>query len=516
MRLQVHLQREIARLHHYDPTLSNARIAKAVGASPTTVGIMMKKVKACPASWEALAALDDNDFRKLLETADRTIAQTKPHPNWSWVHEQMQLPDATLSEIWKDWRETNPAGIGQSRFCELYAEWVGSREISMRQAHQPGNKLFVDFAGRKVEIRDREGGPSLLAKIFVAVLGYSNWTFVLAVPSESTGNWVQCHVECFGAMGGVPEWVVPDNLKAAVLSRTHDGEIILNRAYRDMLGHYDTAAMPAPPRKPKGKSKAEVGVQIVQRWVLFKLRNRVFFSIAELNEAIRPLVAALNERAFRKMDGNRIQRFVETEKEALKPLPDRPYEYREWRYNALVEDDHHINFDRNSYSVPFTKARHLVDIRANANVVEIYCDNIRVAVHPRLTGRGKASTLPEHRPAHHIAVLEGEPEMLIRWARTLGPCAEQLIRYHVEERADVTNGVKAARKIRSMVRDNGDINERFEQISAYALRHNMMAVRHIESILKSGRDRGETPLPPKSIGAHENIRGASYFGGDGQ
>jgi len=516
MRLDIHSQREIARLRHYDSRLSNARVAKAVGASPTTVGIMIKKVDACPASWEMLAVLDDNDFRKLLNTSDRSVAQTKLHPDWEWVHEQMQLPDATLSELWKDWREANPGGIGQSRFCELYADWIGSREVGMRRAHQPGGKLFVDFAGRTVEIRDREGGPSLLAKVFVAVLGYSNWTFVLAVPSEATGSWVHCHVKCFEAMGGVPEWVIPDNLKAAVLYRTRDGEIILNRAYRDMLAHYNTATLPAPPRKPKGKPKAEVGVQIVQRWVLFRLRNQVFFSIAELNEAIRPLMAVLNARPFRKMDGNRIDRFVETERHALKALPDRPYEFREWRYNAVVEDDHHVTFDRNSYSVPFTKIRHLVDVRANANVVEIFCDNIRVATHPRLHGRGKASTLMEHRPAHHIVVLEGEPDMLIRWARSIGPSTEQLIRFHVEDRADATNGVKAARKIRALVRDNGDIVERFEQVSAYAMRHSMTAVRHIKSILKSRREQGDSPMPAKSIGAHENIRGANYFAGDAQ
>lgn len=513
MRLQVHLQREIARLHHYDTRLSNAKIAQAVGVSPTTVSVMRSKVKSCREPWETLSCLEDADFRRLLGTDDQTITQSKPHPDWSWVHEQMQLPDNTLSEIWADWRESEPNGIGQSRFCELYAEWVGSLRITMRMPHLPGQKLFVDFAGRTVEIRDREGGPPQFAKLFVGVLGYSNWTYIRAVASETVPDWIDCHVRCFEAMGGVPEYVVPDNLKSAVLGRDADGNVRLNRSYKDALEHYGTAALPASPRKPKGKSKAEVGVQIVQR-LLYRLRHHVFFSLADLNQALQGLADWLNKRSFKTMDGSRTQRFTDVEAAALKALPETPYTFRAWQYGALVKNDHHVQFERNDYSVPHTKVGHRVDVRASTQTVEIFSDNVRIATHPRLSGRGKASTLIEHRPLRHIAVLEGEPEMLLRWAHSVGPMTEQMIRYHLQERGDVTNGTRAANAIRNLARDHGDI--RIEEVCTYANRLNLTALTQIKNILKKDRDRSNRGEGTRPVIHHENIRGGAYYDGAAQ
>ena len=247
------------------------------------------------------------------------------------------------------------AGVAQSvpggnRLLAIHCRLPGVGEATTyRDASgpSPGEKLFVDFAGRTVEIRDRSGGPSIYAQIFVAVLGYSNLTYLQAVASQKTPDWVRCHVDCFAAMGGVPAWVVPDNLKAAVWRREKD-RVVINPAYRECLQHYNTAALPARVRKAKDKAKAEVGVQIAQRWVLFALRDRTFFSLDELNDALRRLVVTLNAHPFKKMSGSRIERFEKTERSTLKRLPPIPFELCDWRYGVRAGDDYHVEHARAS------------------------------------------------------------------------------------------------------------------------------------------------------------------------
>lgn len=309
-----------------------------------------------------LQDLEDVAWMSALGTQDRSIAVRKQAPDWQWVHEEMKRPSATLEALWREWRETCPDGIAYTQFSTLYRHWKKGLNLVMRQTHAPADKLFVDFAGQTVEIRDPDGGPSMFAQIFVAVLGYSNMTYVQATASQTTHDWIQCHVNCFDALGGAPQWVVCDNLKAGVISRQRD-RIVINPAYQDSLRHYRTAAAPARPRRPRDKGKAEVGVQIVQRWTLFSLRDRVFFSLAELNAEIRQLTARLNDHPFRGRAGTRRQLFEEHERAELKPLPAMPYELCDWRYNVKVGADYHVQHRDSNYSVPFQLAHQRVDLR---------------------------------------------------------------------------------------------------------------------------------------------------------
>lgn len=216
MRLPLHLQREIARLHFYNPAQPNRAIARSIGLSPNTVKSLRARIVLSALPWAHLQELDDDAWRLALDTKDRSVAQRREAPDWEWVRAEMQRADATLEQIWREWRQGAPAGIGYSQFTTSYREWTRSLHVSMRRVHQPGDKLFVDFAGRTVEIKDPNGGPSSYAQVFVAVMGHSNYTFLDAVASQTTENWIECHVNCFNALGGVPNWVVSDNLKAAV------------------------------------------------------------------------------------------------------------------------------------------------------------------------------------------------------------------------------------------------------------------------------------------------------------
>lgn len=509
MRLPVHLQREIARLHYYDSSQSNRAIGRILGVAPNTVGTMRTILQQSSLPWTEITFLDDDEWCKALGTGNRSIAQRKMAPDWDLVHSEMQRDDATLEQLWREWREHCPEGIGYSQFTEGYRTWTRKLHIVMRRIHQPGKNLFVDFAGRTVEIRNRNGGPSIFAQIFVGVLGYSNFTYLRAVASQTTADWLLCHIDCFADLGGVPEWVVPDNLKVAVLRRERE-QIVINPAYRECLNHYGTAPMPTGARKPKHKAKAEVGVQIAQRWILFALRDRVFFSLDELNAELKLLTAKLNNHPFKKMRGTRQERFKE-EQAALKPLPDRPFELCDWRYGVCVSDDYHVEHKRCYYSVPHHLRRERVDLRIASETIEVMHRGRRVAIHPLSAIEGEIYTLPEHRPVAHSRILDGEPRALMQWAQSVGANAAAMIRHHLEDRTDATNGLRAARRMRDFARLYGD--QRFEEACAYALPLNITTLRSMESILKQSPDKQIKPATSLANRArHEHVRGATYYG----
>jgi transposase len=508
LRLPIHAQREVARLHFYDPNQSSRAIGRIAGVSTNSV-IALRSLLATRDIPQNLFDLDDDAWTAALGNEDKGVAQRKEAPDWNWVYEQMQRPDATLEALWREWREVCPDGIGYSQFTDGFRRWTKQQHIVFRRVHIPGEKLFVDFAGTTVTVRSPEGGPSVEAQIFVAALGFSNYTFVYAVPAQTVPYWLECHEECFAYLGGVPKWVVPDNLKAAVIRRG-PSEVVLNQAYRELLTHYGTAALPTGSRKPKEKSKVEVSVQIVQRLVLFGIRDMDFFSMAELQAELRRRTALVNARLFKKMSGSRLQRFEETEHAALQPLPQTPYERCVWRHGVRVGDDYHVEHERSFYSTPSALRGEKVDLRITGATIEIMCRSRRVALHALATVEGSVVTTPEHRPVAHTRVLEGEPKALIAWAESVGPNTMKMIRHHLQDRADLTNGLKAAKRMREMARIHG--GDRFEEVCAYALPLNITALRSIESIVKKSPDKAAPAVSSAARPTHVNVRGARYFG----
>lgn len=509
MRIPVHLQREMARLHFYDTATSDRSIADQVDVSPSTVGKFRKHLTEKGVAWDAIQGLDDDGWRDALNTHDHSIAVRKPAPDFSWVHAEMQRPDATLQQLWLEFREIEPQGIGLTQFTAGYKAWKKYLHVVMRQVHRPGEKVFVDFAGRTVLVRGVNGNPDRHAQIFIGALGYSNFTFVYAVPTQSTPDWVKCHVHCFNYMGGAPEWVVPDNLKAAVWRREGD-RVIINPAFRDCLRHYDTAAAPARPRRPRDKANAEVAVQIAQRWILFKIRDREYFSFEELNADLRRHNEELNDHKFKRLDTTRRIRFEEKEKAKLKPLPEADYEMSDWTYDVKVRADYHVEHDGSWYSVPFQLAHTRVHLRFTATVLEIFQSGRRVALHVKNQEPGSITTSPEHRPLNHQRALEGEPRELMEWAKSVGENAYKMIKYHVYDRTD-GHGLRAARKLRDIARDHGQV--RFEEVCAYALTRNATTLRSVQSIFSSSVDlQPRAAGSPTSRPAHDNVRGGNYFG----
>jgi transposase len=294
---------------------------------------------------------------------------------------KMKRPSVTLVLLWQEYRAEHADAYGYSRFCDLYGEWRKTISATMRQTHPAGEKLFVDYAGDTVPVYDQITDTQRPAHIFVAALGASNYTYAEARWSEGLADWISAHVNTFTAIGGVPKAVVCDNLRAGVTkpSRYEPG---INRTYQDLAEHYGFAVLPARVRKPRDKAKVEVAVLIIERFVLARLRNRRFFSLVELNVAIRECVAALNAKVMRKIGKSRAELLETIDRPALDALPAEPYRYAEWK-KCLVAPDYHVEVDKHYYSVPSRLIRATVEARITDTTVEILHQGSRIASHAR-------------------------------------------------------------------------------------------------------------------------------------
>ena len=344
--------REVLRLRHAEH-LSTRDIAVALAMPRTTVRNYLDRAAEAGLSWPLPADTDDRELEERLfgRAAPPPAIPNRPVPDWEMVHRELRRAHVTLMLLWTEYRERCPDGFGYSWFAERYRAYAERLDIVMRQEHRAGEKLFIDFAGSTIPIVDRDTGVITGAQLFVAALGASSYTYAEAIPSQKLPDWVGAHVRCFDFLGGVPALLIPDNLHSAV-KKANRYEADLNRTYEDLADHYGTAVIPARPRKPKDKAKAEAAVQVAQRWILAALRNRTFFSLAEANAAIRERLDWLNTRPFRKLTGSRRSLFESLDRPALRSLPDRPFESGVWR-KGTVNIDYHVEVDRHYYSVPY-------------------------------------------------------------------------------------------------------------------------------------------------------------------
>ena len=327
-RLSMRKVREVLRLK-YSCGASERVIARSVGIGRTAIGEYIRRAAVIGITWPVPEELDDAALeRKLFAPAGYNPPRSKPLPEWGHIHAELRRRGVTLALLWEEYRghHLDGYGYGYSRFCDLYVEWRHGVTATMRQTHAAGEKLFVDFAGDTVPVFDGLTGEVRAAKIFVAVLGASNYTFAQARFSEALPDWIGAHVDALTFLGGVPKALVCDNLKAGVTaaSRYEPG---VNRTYQDLAAHYGATIVPARPRKPRDKAKVEAAVLIVQRWILARLRNRRFFSLTELNVAIRTLVDELNARLMRKLGASHREFFDIIGRPPLMPLPAEPYQY---------------------------------------------------------------------------------------------------------------------------------------------------------------------------------------------
>jgi transposase len=379
--------------------MSDRAIAASLSLSKGSVNNYVTRARRAGLEWPLPEGLDDDSLELLLLPDLRSLpTPERPVPDWSLVDREMRKRNVTRALLWQEYRAQHPHGFGYSWFCDHFDAWKGRVRPSMRQTHVGGEKVFVDFAGDMIDIIDPGTGEVRTAKLFVAAMGASSYTYAEAVAAEGLEDWIGAHTRMFGCLGGVPKAVVPDNLKSAVIKpdRYDPG---LNRTYAELAEHYGTAILAARVRKPRDKAKVEVAVQVAQRWILARLRNRRFFSLAELNAAIRPLPDDLNTRIMRDYGASRADLFATLDRPNLLPLPAEPYVFVRWK-RARVAPDYHVEADGCWYSVPFGLIRQEVDVRVSGTTVEIFHRGKRVASHARDPGSHRRCAFRATQPCH--------------------------------------------------------------------------------------------------------------------
>lgn len=492
--------------------LSQRQIALSCQIGQATVSDYLSLAAQAGLKWQDVTDWDEDRLRAaLLPSPSPTSSWRKAgEPDFADIRRQLQThKHLTLQLLWQEYREQHPEGYGYSRYCGLYRHWLKRQDVVLRHEHRAGEKLFVDYAGDTVPIHDAASGEVRDAAIFVAVLGASNYSFAEATWSQGLADWIGSHLRAFEFFGGVPEIVVPDNLKSGV-TRACRYEPDLNRTYEEMASHYGVAVIPARRGKPRDKAKVEAGVLVVERWILAALRKRKFFSLDALNQAIAELLVRLNGRPFRKMEGTRRSLFEALDKPALQALPAERYNYGDWA-TARVNIDYHVAFDSHFYSVPYRLVQEQVEVRASAATIEIFHKGVRVASHARSSQPHKATTNDEHRPKSHQRHLQWTPSRLVEWGQTVGPLTAELLEHIMAAKRHPEQGYRSCLGIIRLGEEYG--KPRVEAAARRALQHRTYSYKSLESILRLNLDTlpDSTAEPPRPPLDHPNIRGSQYF-----
>lgn len=506
-RITMRKLKELLRLN-FDTPLSQNAIAKSLRLSPSTIHDYLLRFKVSGLSWPLDESIDDKTLEKMLFPGVTTAKQREDIPDWAYVHQELKKPGVTRALLWSEYKQDHPKGYEYSQFCEYYSRYAKKLHVTMRQVHRAGEKLFVDYAGRTMPITDPSTGEVRQTQIFLAVLGASGYIYAEATWSQQLPDWIGSHIRAFEFLGGVPELLIPDNLKSGV-RRACRYDPDLNPAYFAMAQHYGAAIMPARVRKPKDKSKAEGGVLLAERWILACIRNRTFFSLEELNEAIGGLLTILNRRPFQKLPGSRESVFLELDKPALKALPATRHTVAEW-LKARVSNAYHVEAGHHAYSVPYQLVGEMVEIRLTERIVEILHAGRRVASHKRSDEVGGMTTLREHMPLPHQYYHDWSGDKIMAWAEKTGYETYCLFQAILADRPHPKVAHKACLGIVRLEREYP-----VERIEAACRRANLLGITRLESlksILTHGLDR--IPVAAKSEPepiAHENIRGAAYY-----
>jgi transposase len=500
--------REVLRLH-FESGFNHREIARALGASPTTVGQYVRRMQRAGLSYPLPTTLSDDELEALLYPPPPRVEGQRPEPDWPTVRRELSRKGVTLDLLWNEYKAEHPDGYAYTWFCTHYNRWASALPLTLRQTHAPGEKLFVDYSGDRIAIIDAQTGEIRDAELFVAVLGASNYTYAEATWTQQLPDWIGSHVRTFEFIGGCTEIVVPDNLKSGVHKPSFYDPIV-NRTYGAMASHYSVAVIPARSKKPRDKAKVEQGVLLVQRWILARLRKQRFFSLAEANRAIAALLVSLNDKAFKKLPGSRRTAFEEFERAALKPLPAHPYQYADWKV-ARVGIDYHIELVGHYYSVPHRFAREQVDVRYTTATVEVFRRGTRIAAHAKSDRRGAHTTLTEHMPANHQAITGWDPQRLRNWAATIGPHTDAVIQHLLGGRQHPQQAYRTCLGVLRLAKDYG--NQRLEAACSRAIDLKAPSYRFIDSTLKNGLDQQPSPVAvqPDLPLAHANVRGPDYY-----
>jgi len=509
-RISMRKLRETLRLR-LQAGLSLRQIKDSLRISLGAVQKVTSKAEELGLDWETIHSLDDQQLaQRFYPDADTRVSSRLQMPDWAEAHRELRHKGVTKHLLWEEYCQQYPNRCySYAQYCHHYNAWQKKLKRSMRQTHKAGEKLFVDYAGQTVPIVCRSTGEILEAQVFVAVMGASNFTYAEATRSQSLPDWLNSHARAFRYLGGVPDLVVPDNLKSGV-TRACRYDPDVNPAYQQLANHFGTAIMPARPYKPKDKAKAEVGVQVIERWILARLRHHTFFSLHELNLCIKALLEEVNNKAFKQLKGTRRQWFESIDQPALSPLPRQPWQYTDIK-PVKVSIDYHVQYDDHLYSVPHHLVGEKLELHAREQIIELYFHGQRVTSHVRKHYPG-TTTVPEHLPERHAKHLKWTPGRLMNWAKDIGNDVLLWVQALLKQKQHEEQAYRVCLGLLNLSKSYP--NERLNRACAIANQHHLYRLKQVKAILRSNRDTlPADTIEPLSLlpQSHENIRGPQSF-----
>ena len=487
--------------------MSQEKIAAALSISRGAVRTYLRRFRATGLDWPLKPSLSESELESLLFPTKSS--ERLPQPNWANIAKEMKRKGATLEVLWSEYKQVTPDGMSYTHFCRLYREFKKKIPASARLVHKAGEKVMVDYAGHTVDVVVPETGEIRKAQIFVGMLPCSGYTYAEATWDQKKPSWIGSHVRMFEFFGGVPRYLIPDNLKSAVTVAGWNN-LVLNRTYEDLGDHYRVIIEPTRPGKPKDKALVELAVKQVERSILFCLHNHTFFGLQELNDKIFELLHKLNNRETKKIPEGRRKVFNELEKHALKPLPEKPYEYAEF-FIQTVQVDYSINLAGHYYSVPYQYIGQKVTVKVTERLVEVFCKEKSIATHPRSAVLGESTINNLHMPDNHKAIKQWSPERLLEVSGFIGEQVQEFISLLEPKNMTEIGRYKTGSKLQKLVDQYGE--KLLNQACAHATELKALNMEHIENILKNKLDQiANTPaLMNDGVDNHENIRGSKYF-----
>lgn len=487
-----------------DARLSHEQIAAALHISKGVVAKYARLASAAGLDWATISALSEAELEQRL-LAKPAKPASYAMPDYGRIHQELRRKGVTLMLLWEEYQAENAdrQTYRYTQFCEHYRAFATRLKRSMRQTHRAGEKLFIDFAGPTIALTD--GGR---AHIFVAALGASSYTFACATPRETMADWLDATAQALSFYGGCPQLIVPDNARAMIVDSDRY-EPRSNDTVQDFARHYGTSVLPARPYHPQDKGKVESAVQVVERWILARLRHQTFATVHDVNLALRPLLDRLNQRPFQKLPGNRASAFAALDAPVLLPLPAQRYELARFK-TVKVHIDYHVELDGHRYSVPHALVGQTLDARITRHTIELLQRGQRVASHARCERRGAFTTVAEHMPAAHRAHMEWTPQRLINWGNDIGLATGAVVTRLLEQYKHPEHGYRACLGLLSLARRYG--RARLDAACTVALQLRAYQYRHVRDILANNRDRAApAPSTDWTSPAHANVRGPDYY-----
>ena len=513
------MYREILRLN--SQRISNRDIAESLKCSRNTIKKVLERASTSGIVWPLPEDYSDRVLAQVL-FGKRERIQKRKMPDLDYVHQEMAKSGVTLSLLWNEYCEScrmeGSRPLMYTQFCYHYQEYAAKNKATLRIHHKPGDRMEVDWAGDAATILDNITGDPIQVYIFVAVLPCSGYAYAEGFLSQNLASWIMAHVHAYEFFGGSTRILTPDNLKTGIQKADwYSPEI--NKTYHEMAEYYGTAVIPTGVRKPKEKATVERTVGILSTWILAALRNRQFFSLFNLNQAIFEKLSEFNKKPFQKREGCRESAFLE-ERPFLIPLPDKPFELSTWKI-ATVQLNYHISVDKMYYSVPYEYIKYKVDVRLTASMVEVFCKNLRIASHRRLYGHpGQYSTVNEHMPEKHRQYTQWNAQRFTKWASDIGPFTEQAVKAIIASRKVEEQSYKTCIALLKLA-DTYSVS-RLEAACEKSLMYVAVpSFRSIRAILQTGRDRVKNKSNKVSVEKTQSedtstfafTRGAAYYGG---